>query len=306
MGPGLDVLGCALTGLADEIIAWRVDRPGVHVADPGHPSLPFDPALHASAIAATALLDRATSAGQRRFGVALQLVKRLPLAGGQGGSAASSVAGAAAANALLDEPLGSMDVLHAAFIAETAVAGRHLDNVAPCVLGGIVLIRAMDPPDLVRLEPPASLRIVLALPAMELQTRQARAVLPDRVELATALHQAAQVGAIVAACASGDLALLGRAIDDRIAEPARAALLPGFRVAKDAALGAGALGCSISGAGPTAFAFAASDVDGDRIAEAMTRAYAEAGIEATTRVAQVSPVGVRVEHVSSPGSRSGA
>lgn len=302
IGPGLDILGCAVTGLADEVVAWRDAGAGVRVEASGHSALPSDPTRHASAIAATALLAHAAAAGQHVPGVALHVVKRLPLAGGQGGSAASAVAGAAAANALLDEPLGAMAVLQAAFAAESIVAGRHLDNVAPCVLGGIVLIRAAEPPDLVQIAAPRELRIVLALPAMQLRTREARAVLPAHVDRATALHQAAQVAAIVAACASGDIALLGRAIDDRIAEPVRAPMLPGFTAAKRAAYAAGAHGCSISGGGPTSFAFAASDADADRIAAAMQQGYRTANVDCTTRIARVSALGVQVEPCARPAA----
>lgn len=293
-GPGLDVLGCALTGLTDDVVAWREDEPGVRLADPGHPDLPRDAGLHASAIAADALLRDAARRTGRAPGMTLRLIKGLPLAGGQGGSAASAVAGAAAANALLDEPLDEAAVMAAAFAAESRVAGRHLDNVAPAVLGGVVLIRAMEPPDVVRLPVPTELRIVLALPEMQLRTRDARAVLPAQVDRATALHQGAQIAAVVAACASGDLALLGRAMEDRIAEPARAPLLPGFAEAKRAALAAGALGCSISGAGPTSFALAATDAGAGRIAAAMKTAYAERGIGCRTRVARISERGVTV------------
>lgn len=297
LGPGLDILGCAVTGLADRVTAWRTSRAGVAVVAAGHPDLPSEPAAHASAIAARALLDLAVAGGQRAFGIALALEKNLPLAGGQGGSAASAVAGAAAANALLDDPLDRMAVLGAAFAAESVVAGRHLDNVAPCVLGGIVLVRSLEPVDLVPVPVPAGLRLVLALPDMQVRTRDARDVLPGQVDRATALYQAAQVAAIVAGCGSGDLALLGRAIDDRIAEPARLPLLPGFREAKRAALAAGALGCGISGAGPTSFAVAASDAAANAIAAAMTEGYASAGIACTARVAEVSRSGVTVEQM---------
>ncbi|MBA3890767.1 MAG: homoserine kinase [Gemmatimonadaceae bacterium] len=306
LGPGLDILGCAVTGLADRVTAWRDGSAGVRIVAPGHPELPSDPSRHASAIAAQALLERAALEGQRPFGVALILEKGLPLAGGQGGSAASAVAGAAAANALLDDPLDRMAVLDAALVAESIVAGHHLDNVAPCVLGGIVLVRSIDPVDLVTVAVPQALRIVLALPEMQVRTRDARSVLPEQVARATALYQAAQVAAIVAACSTGDLELLGRAIDDRIAEPARAPMLPGFAEAKRAAMTAGALGCSISGAGPTSFALASSDAGAAVVAAAMVTAYDAAGLRCTARVARVSGSGVVVEPVARPahhGSR---
>lgn len=292
VGPGLDILGLAVAGAGDTVLAERTDAPGVTLGDPGHPDLPADPAKHASAIAATAVLRRAGRLG--RIGVRLSVRKGLPLSGGQGGSAASAVAGAVAANGLLDRPLGNDELLLAALESESALAGRHADNLAPSLLGGLVLIRSLEPLDLVRLPVPPPLRIVLAHPAQALDTRDGRAVLPDRVTREVALHQAAQVAAIVAAASAGDVALLGRAIDDRIAEPARAALLPGFIRAKALALEAGALGCSISGSGPTAFAFAADDQVAERIARAMREGYQTAGVECTTRVARADLDGARV------------
>jgi homoserine kinase len=273
------------------------DGPGIVIRDSGHSALPTAADRHAAGIAAIAVLRMATSLGitHPARGIALRVVKNLPLSAGQGGSAASAVAGAAAVNAILGGPLETGDLLAACLSAESIVAGRHLDNIAPSLLGGIVLVRTLDPIDIVSLPIPEGLRIVLAHPAQELRTADARAVLPTEVPRATAVHQAAQVGAIVAALTTGDLRLLGRAIDDRIAEPARASLLPGFTEAKRAALGAGALGVSISGAGPTAFALCDSDATADRAARAMRNAYATHALECSVRVAHVDRRGVRVE-----------
>jgi homoserine kinase len=292
IGPGLDVLGCAVTGLYDQVHAQRATSPGVLVLDSGDPELPRDAHAHASAIAAVGILELADA---RDFGIELRVRKGLPLAGGQGGSAASAVAGAAAANVLLGEPLDAMGVLRAALDAEAHVAGRHADNVAPALLGGIVLVHALDPLDIVRIPYPASLRVVLVHPAQRLRTADARAVLPRTLERTIAMRQAAHVAAMVAAFASGDLDLLRRALHDEIAEPARAPLLTGFAEARDAALTAGALGCSISGAGPTSFAFAADDATALGIATAMIDAYASCGVQASSRVAQIDDQGVQVE-----------
>lgn len=285
------MLGLALAGAGDTVEAEPVANPGVVIVAPGHPDLPDDPDRHASALAARAVLRRAGLAGQ---GVALRVTKGLPLSGGQGGSAASAIAGAGAVNALFGSPLAPIAVLEAALEAESAVAGRHADNLAPSLLGGLVLIRSMKPLDVVKLPVPADLVIVLAHPAVALRTRDARAVLPATLPLATALYQSAQVAAIVAAAAAGDRELLGRAIDDRIAEPARAPLLPGFVEAKAAALGAGALGCSISGAGPTAFAIAPDGAAAPRIAAAMSAAYARAGLACSTRITHPDLEGLQV------------
>jgi homoserine kinase len=178
--------------------------------------------------------------------------------------------------------------------AEEGVSGRHADNIAPSLLGGIVLIRSLEPLDLVQLPIPDDLRVVLARPDQQLRTAHARSVLPEQVVRDIALHQAAQIGAIVAALFSSDYALLGRAIDDRIAEPVRARLLPGFREAKLAALAAGALGSSISGGGPTSFALVRGEERGRKVAEAMEAAYAACGHKSEVRVASIDLTGARL------------
>lgn len=292
VGPGLDILGLALAGAGDTILASRTATRRIVIAEPGDAALPRAARRHAVGIAASAVLRRAGMRG--RLGLELRVHKGLPLAGGQGGSAASAVAGAVAANELAGRPLGPSELLLAALEAETAVAGRHLDNVAPALLGGLVLIRSVDPPDVVRLDPPRGLVVVLAKPAYQLSTRRSRSVLPRQVPLAVALQQAANVAALLAAATASDLQAFGRAIDDRIAEPARAALLPGFVQAKRAALEAGAAGCSISGSGPTAFAVAGSVRAASRIAAAMEAAYRRAGFGCEVRITRPDLDGARV------------
>ncbi len=299
-GPGLDVLGCALTGARDEVIAEWSQTAGITIIDAGHPQLPTDPAKNTASIAAAAVMRAATTRGVRvsHPGIAITIKKGLPLSGGQGGSAASAVAGAVAANALI-WPVGSgltqNELLTCALEGEETVAGRHLDNIAPSLLGGIVLVRSLDPIEVVKIPAPAGLRIVLATPAQQLTTTTARSVLPVEVPRSIVVHQLAQVAAIVSACHSGDLALLGRAMDDRIAEPARTPLLPGFADAKISAIDAGALGVSISGAGPTAFALCNSEATASKIAQAMQSAYARAGLDCTVRICEIDTQGAIVK-----------
>jgi homoserine kinase len=291
VGPGLDILGMALTGRGDVVeVALRED-PGIEVLDSGHPDLPRDAGHNTAAVAAAAVLRLG---GRSEVGLSLTITKGLPLSGGQGGSAASAVAGAVAANALLGLGLSERHLVEAALEAESHVAGRHLDNILPSLIGGIVLIRDPASYDYVRIEAPRSLRVVLAQPDQRLRTAEGRAVLPQDLPLEVALYQAAQVAAMVLAFTTNDLPLLRRALDDRIAEPARAPLLPGFNAAKRAALEAGALGCSISGSGPTAFAFAGDQADALEVAAAMQAAYEAEGIECTTRISEVSSEGARV------------
>lgn len=291
VGPGLDIMGMALAGAGDVVEAAAADAPGVVVLDAGHPDLPRESGANTAALAAQAVLRLA---GRSDAGLTLRITKGLPLSGGQGGSAASAVAGAVATNLLLGLGLGERQLLEAALAAEACVAGWHLDNILPSLIGGIVLIRDTRNYDYVRLPVPAGLLVVLAHPAQRLRTAEGRAVLPEALPRDVALYQAAQVAAMTLAFATGDLDLLRRSLDDRIAEPVRAPLLTGFTQAKHAALAAGALGCSISGSGPTAFAFAADAAAGERIAEAMRRAYEGAGIGCTTRVTEVSAQGARV------------
>ena len=292
VGPGLDILGLAVAGAGDTVLAERCNTPGIFITNPGHPDLPSEPTRHASGIAAQAVLQKVGAT--QEVGVTLAVRKGLPLAGGQGGSAASAAAGAGAVNALLGAPLSVEQLVEAAMEAELQVAGRHADNVAPSVLGGLVLVRSLDPLDLIRLPLPTGLWVVLACPRMTLRTAEGRAALPTEVSRDVAQHQAAQVAAMVAAAFRGDLVLLGRAIDDRIAEPARAPLLPGFLEAKRAALEAGALGCSISGSGPTTFALTDGAEAAGRIAAAMRAGYRSRSLECDVRITRPDPEGLRV------------
>ncbi|HXW95964.1 MAG TPA: homoserine kinase, partial [Gemmatimonadales bacterium] len=224
VGPGLDIMGMALAGAGDVVEASRADTPGVVVLDAGHPDLPREAGANTAALAAQAALRLA---GRTEVGLSLRIIKGLPLSGGQGGSAASAVAGAVATNALFDLRLSEQQLVESALAAEACVAGWHLDNIVPSLIGGIVLIRDARAFDYVRLPIPEGLRVVLASPSQRLRTADGRAVLPAEIPRDLALYQAAQIGAMVLALATGDYSLLRRSLDDRIAEPARAPLLPG-------------------------------------------------------------------------------
>jgi homoserine kinase len=288
IGPGLDVLGMAVTGPGDRVIAERAETTGVTISVDGHPDIPREAGRNAAGIAAIAVLERA---GAGEIGLRLTLEKRLPLSGGQGGSAASAVAGAVAVNRLLGDPLDAVALFECALASESKLSGRHGDNLASALFGGVILVRSLDPVDIISLPVPASLRVVLAHPDQRLNTAEAREVLPRFIDRASVIAQMANVAAMVAAFASGDIALLGRALDDQIAEPARAHLLPGFPEAKGAALHAGALAGSISGGGPTSFYITDNDATAAAIATAVREKYASLGIACDTRVARVAAHG---------------
>ena len=292
------MLGCATTGAGDEVHAEFVDARGIIVRDSGHADLSTDPEKHACAIAARAVLQRA---GVGDVGIALSVKKGLPLSGGQGGSAASAVAAAIAVNALLAgsniDSLDTHGLLSACLVAESVVAGRHLDNIAPSLLGGVCCIRSIDPPDVSRVPVTVQLWIALAHPHISVRTADARSVLPQFVPRQLLIDQLASVGALITGLATGDLDLIGRAMIDHYAEPARAVLVPGFYEAKRAAVEAGALGGSFSGSGPTTFMICATEAIAFAAAEAMRWSFEVSGVSCNARVSTIDFEGARWHRV---------
>ncbi|MCX6552441.1 MAG: homoserine kinase [Acidobacteria bacterium] len=276
VGPGFDVLGCALYRPGDTVEIEACDAPGVilgEVTGDGG-ALPLEPARNAATVAAAAVLQRAGTANSVR-GLRLHLHKGMPLASGLGSSGASAAAGAVAANLILGQPLSPLDVVQCAIMGERAACGAaHADNVAPSVLGGFILIRSYDPLDVVRLPVPDGLFVACIHPHCEVSTAEARRRLVGRTaSIADVVANTGNFGALVAALHQGDLGLLGRAIEDRIVEPVRAAMIPAYADVKRAALAAGALGCSISGSGPTVFAFTDAAVTAAAVARAMRATF---------------------------------
>ncbi len=289
LGPGFDCLGLAFTGKGDSVTAQRSDRPGVRVSSASDPRIPLDPERNTASIAARAVLSRAASS----IGLELTIQKGLPLSGGMGGSAASAVAAAVAANAVSGAGLSGEDLMAAALEAEAVVAGRHLDNIAPSLLGGAVLVVGLDPPRFTRISVHASIALVLVTPDYQVETARARAVLPSSIPRPDAIQQAGHLALLVLGLERGDPALLRSCLEDRIAEPARLPLYPGFEKAREDALAAGAHGVCVSGAGPTVLALATSD-SSRRVGAAMAAAYRQAGFAADVHLASVDQAGARV------------
>jgi homoserine kinase len=229
-------------------------------------------------------------------GVSLTIQKGLPLASGIGSSGASAVAAVVAVNELLGRPASMELLLACAMAGEQAGCGAmHPDNVAPSLYGGFILARSANPPDIVRLPVPAGLACAVLHPHVEVHTGTARALLGEDVKLRDAVRQWGNVGALVASLFTDDHALLSRSLEDVIAEPKRAPLVPGFYAVKAAALAAGALGCSISGSGPSVFALASSLEVATQAGEAMQRAFNnESAVGADLWVSTVGRQGARV------------
>ena len=280
VGPGFDVLWFALHRPGDIVEAEASETPGVSLVevtgDGGR--LPRDGSKNASSVAAAAVLARA-GIGAAIPGIRLWLHKGLPLASGLGSSGASAAAGAVAADLVLGRPLARAEVVGCAMEGERAASGSaHADNVAPSVLGGFVLIRSYEPLDLVQLPVPDGLFVAVVHPHCTVSTAAARALLQDRTfRLSDIVSNAGNLGALISALYQQDLGLLGRSIADALVAPVRAALIPGYERVRVCGMAAGALGCSISGSGPTMFAFASSGDSAARVAQAMRGAFREQG-----------------------------
>lgn len=290
---GFDVFGLALEHPGDEV-ELRLNNTGKVVITQmtgNTAALPADAKHNTAAIAVTALLN----ALQNGYGAELVLHKGLPLASGMGSSAASAVAALVAANAALGDPLSRKALIPFAMEAERQACGAaHADNIAPALLGGFVLVRDAAQLDVLQLPVPASLTCAVVHPHIEINTRDARRALKPAVKLRDAVQQWANTAALVAALYEQDYALLGRALSDAVAEPVRALFIPGFTQAKQAALQAGALGCSISGSGPAMFALCKGHEQAHRVCKALQQAFVATGLSCDGWVSAINTEGARV------------
>lgn len=277
---GFDVFGFALDSPGDEVelrvLSSTASRPSVRVdaveGDGGR--LPRDPARNTAGVAALAALEEWVRRGGAALEVALTLKKGLPLGSGMGSSAASAVAAAIAANRLLGDPFSPTEIVSFSMAGERIACGAaHADNVAPAVFGGFTIVRAYEPLDILSVPVPPELWAAVVHPNLTLSTAKARAVLPEQYPRAALVSQVGNAAALIAGLCTADYGLIGRALQDLVAEPYRSPLIPGFSEAKAAAVAAGALGAGISGSGPSVFALARGPEAAARAGEAAVRAF---------------------------------
>ena len=300
---GFDVLGAAVAPedgslWGDQVEIAEAEATRLVCAGPYADRLPADPAENL--VLRTRDLFEAI-VGHPLPPLAFTLTKGLPVCSGLASSAASVVATAVALNAWCGGPLDSAGLLDLAGRAEGLASGAvHLDNVAPCLLGGLLLIPPTGPTGLAgptgiprALPFPGDLRIAVASPALALATREARQVLPREVPLALAIEHAQNLASLVHALHAGDRGLLRATLRDLLAEPWRADLVPGFRAAQRGALDAGALGASLSGAGPAVFAVA-EEGDAPAVAAALADGFRSAGVDAVVRLCRLDTRGARI------------
>jgi homoserine kinase len=289
---GFDVLGAAIepedgTLWGDQVEITEAEETRLVCTGPFADRLPADPSENL-VLRTRALFEQAI--GRALPPLQFTLRKNLPVCSGLGSSAASVAATAKALNAWCGDPLSSGELLEVAGRAEGLASGAvHLDNVAPCLLGGLLLIPpAGHHPR--TLPFPWNLRIAVASPAFSLATREARRVLPREVPLALAVEHAQNLASFVHAIHMGDLDLLRVTLRDLLAEPWRADLVPGFRAAQREALAAGALGASLSGAGPAVFAVAEEE-NAAAVGAALTAGFQSEGVVSTVRICHIDPRG---------------
>jgi homoserine kinase len=297
LGVGFDMLGLALADVGDRVSARRIDAAEITVAEVRglegeiHPYLSTDPLHNTASIAAQAMWDDLDEPG----GVELKVFKGIPLQSGMGSSAASAVAAVVAVNGLLDKPLVMSALMPYALEGEKyASGGLHTDNVAPCLLGGMILCPPELMPDTIRLSVPQGVSAVLLHPELQINTAASRQGLAKRYSMEQWLSQQGYLAGFIAACAANDIDMIRRTLKDVVIEPQRSAAVPCFDQVKATAIHAGALGCSLSGSGPSIFALT-RDGDARNIASAMEQSCRSMGIDCQSWIGPMNAPGAMVE-----------
>ncbi len=291
---GFDVLGFALYEPGDEIILRKTNAKSVNIktitGDEGKLSL--DVSRNTAGLVIQQYLEHI---GEAKQGIEVELHKKMPLGSGLGSSAASAVAGLFAINALMGNPLQRGELLPFAMEAERMACGAaHADNVAPALFGGFVLVRGYDPLDVVPISIPPDLIAIVIHPHIEIKTADARSILKKSILLKDAITQWGNIAGLIAGLMKPDYELIRRSLQDVIIEPVRSLLIPGFDALKKAAIDAGALGCSISGSGPSVFALTHRKEYAQNIAQAMEATLTKNQIGSDVYISPINLEGPRI------------
>ena len=293
LGSGFDVLGLAIDSPGDFVSAHRTGERGLKFSvNSQHADVPTSARENVAAYVASLMLKEFLPP----FGVDMMLEKQMPIGSGLGSSAASGVAAAVAVNALLSKPLKKKDLLRFAVEGERKASGSpHADNAAPSLLGGVCLIRSYDPLDVVPIPVKNSIVWVVVHPHLTVRTEEARRILPAAIALRSAVRQWGNVSGLTVGLMQGDARLVGKCVEDVIIEPVRAKLIPAFYMVRQAALEAGATGCSISGSGPSLFAVTGSFRSAAKIASSMVSVFKRfANVDCDTFISRANMDGAKV------------
>ncbi|HYK45766.1 MAG TPA: homoserine kinase [Parafilimonas sp.] len=287
---GFDILGFALNEPCDELKVEIVDEPGVHIINDDEYDLPTEPERNVSGASLLALLDETKDIR----GFMLTSKKNIKPGSGIGSSAASAAGAVLAANVLLGNRYSKEDLVRFAMNGEKVACGvKHADNIAPCLYGGITLIRSILPLDIVTLDAPP-LHVTVVHPQIEVRTSDARQILKQQVQLKDAIRQWGNIAGLVAGFIKHDYDLISRSLEDVIIEPIRSILIPGFDEVKKNSKEAGALGGGISGSGPSIFMLSKDAETAKSVESAMKEVFEKLGIAYHTHVTTINKEGVKV------------
>lgn len=290
---GFDIFGFAVDAPGDEVIVRkRTDSQIVITNITGEGGkLTYDATKNAVTVPIIQYLQKIGSTQ----GFEVELHKKMPLGSGLGSSSASSVAGVFAANELLGKPLTPKDLLPFSMEGERIACGSaHADNVAPALLGGFVVVRSYQPLDVFKVTTPDDLYVTIVHPDIEVNTKDARHILRNEVSMKNTIAQMGNVAGMIAGLMQSDYKLIASSMVDFIIEPVRAILIPEFWVVKNAALEAGAMGCSISGAGPSIFAFSKGKETAEKVSMAMKNSFEKVGISCNAYVSGINQFGPKI------------
>ncbi|MAO64868.1 MAG: homoserine kinase [Balneola sp.] len=290
---GYDVLGFALQEIGDELIIRKTSGPGLTITEiHGSDELSKDADQNVVTVATQDMLN---ALGKPGLGFEFELTKKVKPGSGLGSSASSSAAAVFGVNRLLDEPFTKKELVQFAMEGEKLASGvPHADNVAPSLLGGFTFIRSYNPLDVLQLDYPQELCATVVHPQIEIKTSDAKRMLKQQIELRDAIVQWGNLGGLIHGLSKGDFDLIGRSLNDVIAEPIRGILIPGFQEAKVRSKQNGALGCSISGSGPSIFALSRGMKKAQIVAETFRSLFEEIGLESYVHVSPINPKGAEV------------
>ena len=285
---GYDVLGFALDKPGDEIIIKKKDSKGFVISKITGGKLPYDPEKNTAGVAALRLLEHLEYEG----GLDMEIHKKMPFGSGLGSSAASASGAVMAVNEVLGRPLTKRELLPFAVLGEQVADGAfHADNVAPSLIGGMILIRDTPTLDYHKVYIPEGIHVVVIHPHIEILTKDSRGILKNEVSLSAHINQSSNLAGLVLGMQTSNFDLIKNSLTDVIIEPQRAHLIPGFYKVKEAALNEGALGCSISGAGPSIFALCDNSLIAEQAANKMVKVFKDLKISCTVYHSQINKEG---------------
>lgn len=291
LGVGFDIMGLALDAVGDKVtITKRNDGQIIIEKINSITGLPLEPTKNTASYALSKMCEELGI----NCGFSMQIDKGIAMGSGMGGSAASAVAAVVALNGFLENPVSREKLIeYALYGEEIASGGKHADNVAPCVFGGVTLIRGSSPLEVINLPYP-DLYCVIIHPHLQVETKSARGILSPTVEMKQFVHQSAELAATICALYTKDIELLRRSMQDLIIEPQRSKLVTGYYDVKNAALNAGAITATLSGSGPSLISFTISEESATIVRDAMIAAFAKHDVKADSWISPINPHGAYI------------